>query len=145
MGYIDPYGLTPGAAPAWILHIIHVAEMPAKLGPLAKAGILGGMAGTLANEGITRLMSKIYGRPITLGQSWYETINGRPSWTYGENEGDTPGDSGTNGADPNLPSLPNLPDLNSPAPVDPKTQKQFCEQNPGAPNCQNNEPKNNCD
>ena len=40
------------------------------------AGILGYMGGTAIDYGATRLLTDIYGRPMTIGEAWYEIING---------------------------------------------------------------------
>jgi RHS repeat-associated protein len=82
VNYIDPYGLV-GAAPGWLLHIIHISETPfAYAGSILKAGILGYMVGTGIDYGATALLSRIYDRPMNIGKAWYEMINARGEWTY---------------------------------------------------------------
>ena len=76
--WIDPFGLTdPNIKLA--SDLIKILEKPyARAGPVASAGILGYMGGTLINYGITYGLTKMYGTPTTLGTFLYNYLNPEP-------------------------------------------------------------------
>ena len=116
---IDPYGL------CFAPHLIHLCETPmVLLGDLGPPLLLGIGAGLLVNYGAEQFIFD--GR---------NTIGGK-IWDLAHPEFDPPPLPGADDSTMELPNLPDLPDLNSPGPIDEKTQEKFCEQNPNAPNCQ---------
>jgi len=90
-------------------------------------------AGTLFYYGTSHVLSIGTGKSTTIGTTIYDIGHPEPS------SGKTPSDkSGSNDGDYRLPGM------GSPDKVDDATRKLFCELNPNAPNCKDDE-QDNCD